>query len=368
MEKVRIQDIAKEMGLSRNTVSLALKGSEVVSASTRRRIYEYALQVGYFRQREPEAAAKPEYLVMVLRSPNEAVFWDKIMSGIMKEARQENCRLQVGVILEEDILHSRLPVGDREKINAFLFLNVFPESYVDLLLRGGKIGIFLDGNVHSTRSTLQGDMVKSEGTRSVRCITKELIRRGLKRIEFFACYEEVDTCQTVHDRLIGYQLAMEEAGLPMTVMKDLQRLKGRNLYNLEELQAILGEREELPEAFVCGNDVVADRVIQVLKRRGLRVPEDVAVTGFDNEEERGSVQFITTADFNAEWLGRRLVTQMLWRIRHPEAPHEVIMVDSKVIFRRSSEKNGVMMGETEVEHMCKSDGVSAQEPENGGDL
>lgn len=336
MTKITIQDIAKEMGLSRNTVSLALKGSEVVAASTRQRIYEYALRAGFFRQAEP-GAVRPEYLVMVLRRPNDAVFWDKIMSGIMKEAREENCLIQVGVILEEDILQSRLPIGYKENVDAFLFLNVFPESYVELLLQEGKAGIFLDGDVHVGRGAMSGDMVKSEGLRSTHCITRTLIAQGLKRIEFLSS-DDVEVCQTVHDRLLGYQQAMEEANLPMTTMKELQKLKGRNVYNLRELGAIMDERAELPEAFVCSNDVIAARVIQVLRERGIRVPEDVAVTGFDNTEERDAVQFITTADFNAEWLGRRLVMQMLWRLRHPEAPHEVIMVDSKVIFRHSSEK------------------------------
>ncbi|MDO5346691.1 MAG: LacI family DNA-binding transcriptional regulator [Lachnospiraceae bacterium] len=329
MTRITIQDIAKEMGLSRNTVSLALKGSEVVSSSTRQRVYEYAMRVGFFRQPEPE------YLVMILRRPNDAAFWDKIMSGIMKEAREENCLIQVGVILEEDIVQSRFPIGYKENVDAFLFLNVFPESYVELLLRGGKTGIFLDGDVHMNGSTMPGDMVKSEGIRSTHCMTQALIDRGLRRIEFLSC-DDVEVCQSVYDRLLGYQQAMEEAGLPMTTMKELQKLKGRNVYNLQDLNAIMDERTELPEAFVCSNDVIAGRVIQVLRKRGVRVPEDVAVTGFDNTEEGDAVQFITTADFSAEWLGRRLVMQMLWRLRHPEAPHEVVIVDSKVIFRNSS--------------------------------
>ena len=175
MSKVTIQDIAKEMGLSRNTVSLALKGSDVVSSSTRQRVYEYAVRAGYMKSAEVGHTAKPEYLIMVLRRPNEAVFWDIIMGGIMKEAREHNCLIQVAVVLEEDIAQGRFPVGYRENVDALLFMNIFPESYVEMLLRSGKPGIFLDDRVAISTSIMLGDMVKSEGIRSVQCITRQLI-------------------------------------------------------------------------------------------------------------------------------------------------------------------------------------------------
>lgn len=337
MEKITIQKMAKELGLSRNTVSLALRESNVVSESTRRQVVEYARKAGYFKNFGPEIGQGPRYHVMVLRRPNDAAFWDKVMSGIMKEAREENCLIQMAVVLEEDVLQSRLPIGYHENIDAFLFVNIFPQEYIQLLLQGGKIGIFLDGDVHMDKSTMPGDMIKSEGIRSVHCITRQLISQGLKRIIFFSSVD-VGECQSVRDRLTGYQQAMQEENLPMTTLKDIMEWKEHNVYNLEELADIINGMEELPEAFVCSNDVIAARVVNVLRGKGVKVPGEVAVSGFDNEEERNVAPFITTADFHGEWLGRRLIMQMMWRLAHPEAPHEVIVVDSEVIFRRSTEK------------------------------
>lgn len=340
MAKVTIQEIAKEMGLSRNTVSLALKGSEIVSPSTRQRVLEYAIQTGYVKTQSRTASASDnqEYHILILRRPNEAVFWDVIMRGVMEEAREQNCLVQVAIVLEKDIEQGRFPVAYRDSADAFVFLNVFPDDYLRMLLQNGKPGIFLDYAVEFPGATMLGDMVKSEGIRSVQCMTKKLIDQGLKRIEFFSSFD-VEEVQTVHDRLIGYQKAMLEAGLPMTNMEDLQRLNRRSVYELEDLAAIVAEKEVLPEAFVCSNDVIAERLITVLREKGIRVPEDIAVTGFDNEERRSAMPFITTAEFNAEWLGRRLVRQFVWRIAHPDAPFEEIVVGSKVLFRRSSEKN-----------------------------
>lgn len=332
-----IQEMANALGLSRNTVSLALKDNEIVSESTRRRVQEYALKAGYYKAMPAVSDIKHQYRVLVLRRPNEAVFWDRIMSGIMQEARKENCLIQAAVVLEEDVESMTLPAGCNDGIDAFLFLNLFPQEYVQMILRYGHIGIFLDGDVQVSQSTMLGDMVKVEGTRCVYCMTKQLISQGLRRIAFLSS-TDVSYCQTIWDRLIGYQHAMEEANLPMTTMKDLLKINKNNVYNLEELTSFVDSIRKMPEAFVCSNDVIAERLIRILEKRNIRVPEDVAVTGFDNIEALNVRKFITTADFQGEWLGRRLVQQILWRFRHPEAPYEVVTLDSRIIYRRSSEK------------------------------
>lgn len=337
MTKTTIQEMANALGLSRNTVSLALKGSGVVSGATRQRVYEYARRVGYLNQTVAPAAEKPQYQVMVLRQPKEGVFWDKIMSGLMKEAREENCLIQIAIVLDDDVRERRLPVGYKEGIDAFLFLNVFPQEYIEMILRGGKRGIFLDGAVQATQGTMFGDMVKSEGAHSVQYITTQLIAQGLKKIEFL-CDTDVEECQTIWDRLIGYQKAMELANLPATTSKDLAALWKYNVYNVNSLGKMIDERKKLPQAFVCSNDVIAERLIHALALRGIKVPEDVAVTGFDNSEEKSVQPFITTADFHGEWLGRRMIQQLMWRIQHPDAPHEMVVIESEVIFRESSKK------------------------------
>ncbi|MDE6964221.1 MAG: substrate-binding domain-containing protein, partial [Lachnospiraceae bacterium] len=91
-----------------------------------------------------------------------------------------------------------------------------------------------------------------------------------------------------------------------------------------------------PEAVVCGNDSIAKYLTQALRKKGVRVPEDVAVTGFDNDEEDMLSPFFTTVNVDAKWLGKRMVQCFLWRIRHPDAPYEKIAVSGQVVIRKSS--------------------------------
>lgn len=55
----------------------------------------------------------------------------------------------------------------------------------------------------------------------------------------------------------------------------------------EEIAAVLDRLTAMPEAFVCANDDIAKDVMLWLKKKGIKIPEDVAVTGFDDKEEVG---------------------------------------------------------------------------------
>ena len=72
----------------------------------------------------------------------------------------------------------------------------------------------------------------------------------------------------------------------------------------------------MPDAFVCASDYVACILMQLLEKRGLRVPEDVAVSGFDNNIEDLLAENLTTVQVFNEELGSRLALQILYRIKY----------------------------------------------------
>ena len=65
--------------------------------------------------------------------------------------------------------------------------------------------------------------------------------------------------------------------------------------------------DTLPEAIVCGNDMIAKRLTESFRKIGVRVPEDVALTGFDDDEDRMLYPFFSTVHVDTKWLGRRMV-------------------------------------------------------------
>jgi LacI family transcriptional regulator len=109
---------------------------------------------------------------------------------------------------------------------------------------------------------------------------------------------------------------------------------------MEEVEAAISAFPYMPEAIVCANDDIALFVIRCLNNRGLSVPDDVAVTGYDNVEGMSQVEpFLTTVRVGNQRLGRRLVQQLMWRIQNPTFPKEIVFIGVEVILRQSSNRS-----------------------------
>lgn len=339
MGKVTIQSIAKDLGLSRNTVSMALKGNELVTPRTRELVMRYAEQAGYVvkvsesGKPEREETEAPIHHVMILRKPDVAVYWDKVINGISEEASGNRCQTQVAVVTPEDEDELRLPPGLTEDIEAVFCVKMMSREYIRKVREKGIWVIFLD-TYKDAGEELPGDIVKTESFQPVVQLTRHLLDQGMRRIGFLN--EGSSVYETMHDRYDAYLYAMRSAGIklfPEYVMPDVG---GNEVYNVEAFEEIVDGYRELPEAVVCGNDELAKFLTQALRNKGIRVPEDVAVTGFDNDEEGMLDPFFTTVNVDAKWLGRRMVQCFLWRLAHPDAPYEKVAVTGQVVIRRSS--------------------------------
>lgn len=337
MKKVTIQSLAREMGFSRNTVSMALKGNEMVAPQTREMILRYAEQAGYPGAVSAEGARKPDesaaYHIMILRKPDMAVYWDKIISGISEEACQNRCQTQVAVVTDEAEQRLQLPLGLDESIHAVFCVKMLNRNYIKKIKEMG-IQIYMLDSFKGEEEEQLGDVVKMESFHSVMKLTRHLLSQGMTRIGFLN--ETSSLYESMNDRYSGYLYAMEQAEIkpdPEIVMPDVE---STSFYYPETFEKIVEGYETLPEAVVCGNDSIAKYLTQAFRKRGIRVPEDVAVTGFDNDEEGMLSPFFTTVNVDAKWLGKRMVQCFLWRSRHPDAPFEKIAVSGQVIIRKSS--------------------------------
>lgn len=354
MAKVTIQSIAKDLGLSRNTVSMALKGNELVAPRTREMVMRYAQGMGYLAGQLPETKAQEDekaqereegvrqHRIMILRRPDVAVYWDKVVNGISEEASSHHCQTQVAVVTKRDEDEQRFPPGLNEEIEAVFCVKMLNQDYLRKVRQKG-IPVFLLDAYKDPREAVPGDVVKMDSFQPMVQLTRHLIEQGMRRIGFLS--ESSGVYETMHDRLDGYRYAMHQAGLelfPELILFDTD-LVNREFYSVQTFDEIVGRYREagLPEAVVCGNDEIAKFLTQTLRRCGIRVPEDVAVTGFDNDEEGMLDPFFTTVNVDAKWLGRRMVQCFLWRKQHPDSPYEKIAVSGQIIIRKSSVKRVV---------------------------
>ena len=88
---------------------------------------------------------------------------------------------------------------------------------------------------------------------------------------------------------------------------------------------------KLPEVFICANDFIAIDLICALRRQGVRVPEDIFITGFDNSAESRIIEpHLTTIDIPSSKMGYIAADLLLSRIREPETPYRIMYQISRI--------------------------------------
>lgn len=341
MKKVTIQEVAKELKLSRNTVAKALSNSDTVAYETRYVVIKKAYEMGYtklspvvlneFKIKDKIEKTKT---IVVLARRELSTFWNRIIMGISDELNKNNCKLQFNFISEEDEKEHVLPLDMQSEVSGIIMLSVFDKEYINLIMKKDVPVVFLDGPRDIYDIVSLGDVVVFEGSNSVRTLTKHLIDQGMKKIGFIG---DITYCKTVSDRYMGFCNALSEASIEVDgriVFTDHAPYK---YYRVEEVEAVLKKMPYMPEAIVCANDDIAKDVIVYLKKNGLSVPNDVAVTGFDNKDEMSIIApALTTVHIGNQRMGRRLVQQLMWRIENEDLPNEVVIINTEVIIRESS--------------------------------
>lgn len=343
MKKVTIQDIAKKLNLSRNTVAKALNNSDTVSYETRFLVIETAYEMGYsklspvvlneFKVRNKVDETKS---IVVLTKREISFFANSVLMGISDELNMHGCKLQLNFVREQDEKNMVLPLDFKEEVSGVIILSIFSDEYISQIVKQNVPIVFLDGPVELSNTSKYGDVIISEGRNSIRTITLDLISRGLTKIGFIG---DITYSKTIYERYEGYLAALNNADITPDPLIVANQHTGNMYYKKEEVEVAIDKFPYMPEAIVCANDDIALFTIRYLNSKGLSIPEDVAVTGYDNIEVTSQTEpMLTTVRIGNQRLGRRLVQKLMWRLQNPSFPKEVIFINSEVIFRESSQK------------------------------
>lgn len=277
---VTMADIAERMQVSIVTVSKALSGQKGVSEEVRARIVELAKEMGY-RSKAMDRAGEEQksYRIGVLipagpQAAYDSFYW-KMYQAVADRAMQKNCFTGYESLTEEMTEHHRLPklVTD-QMVDGLIVIGQPQNDYSRFLKEQAGVPIVL---MDYSDSSPDADCVISDGFYGTCFLTKYLIGRGHRE---FAYVGSIHATESIMDRYLGCLKALMEQGLSLPedrVIPD-RILRDGAMENLTEFAL----PENLPTAFVCNCDITASLLIRDLQRRGIRVPEDVSVVGFDD--------------------------------------------------------------------------------------
>ncbi len=275
--QVTVKDIARKAGVSHSTVSRALHSNPLISDDTTQRIQQIASELGYL----PSAAARAlktnrSQVLGVILSNVDDPFFSEILQGIEENVQRSGYSLFIAA-------GHRDPEREREIAQAMVQHRVdgviicsttFSEEQSRQFLQYGvPIVVVNNQAAEDFRYSIYHDDV--DGSRQV---THHLIELGHRRIAYIG---NSLSGRTTLDRLTGFRQEMDAAGLVVPEQFILEVPGGGAEQGREVVNHFL-RLSERPTALVCFNDMMAIGVLKELQNAGLRAPEDISITGFDN--------------------------------------------------------------------------------------
>lgn len=337
-KKVTMQQIADYLGVSKYVVSKALAGKVGVSASTRDKVFEAASMLGYFAQtntkteKNKKSFEKSGQTILVLM-PNvryqtkESSYWGKIVQGISAATEKTGYGM---VIFTETNVNYLSTV-----LNLDAFIGVISVGLVStpLLLEIHRKNLPLVMVDHED-PLLSCDTIFNNNFDSSLKLANHLIGLGHQSIQFVG---DIHYSRSFYDRWMGIRSALEENKLNSKFDEELCSINSTCVESSFKDWLSQKGLKNLPTAFVCANDQIATRVIKVLLEKGLKVPDDISVTGFDNKEESYQIcPTLTTVNAAKEELGKRSVGMLLHRMNEKDTPFEKLLLSGSIILREST--------------------------------
>ena len=343
MAKVTIQDIAKELGLSRNTVSKAINNTGILADSTKQLVLKKAAEMGYkmFLPEEPkENNTKNGFVLFTGAALNASHFASRMLDEMQQEAALLGYGFSIYRIMPQELKECRLPSAfDISRTAGIFCVEVFDMPYSKMLCDLDIPVVFIDTAVTFKYEGINADVLLMENRRGIYAFIKEMVKRGRPDIGFAG---EAMHCMSFYERYDAYRGALDMFDIPFHREWSLTgNSSGMNYPTADDylayLETSLKSCERLPSVMLCANDFVAIQIMEVLRRLNVKVPEDMYICGFDDAPEAHIIKpALTTIRINSKDMGHNALSLMLSRIAEPERSYRTVYTQSLLVYRDSS--------------------------------
>ncbi len=292
-KKVSMQDIADYLQISKNAVSLALLNKKGVSEEMRSRVLQTAREMGYASHSEkpPEngniLVLVPER-IMSYQDNDHFQFYHDMIWGLEKSIRKKGLNAVIAPVDRDMEVRLQLPRHCSDiSYHGIILFGIVDREYAKIVWELSSPLVMLD----SYHRDLPCPVVASANIEGAYEAVSVLIRAGHRKIGFIG---PTNLTTSHEERWFGYWKAMQDNGLAINEDMILTSSPGFD-YTEQEIGTFLDGLAENPGAFFCGNDRIAYLLARQLGKRGLHVPADVSIVGFDalRYEEESGLQITT---------------------------------------------------------------------------
>ncbi len=322
-----IRDVAQKAGVSPATVSRVLNERPGISEETRARVLQAARELGYIPDIAGRSLASKRtmtigFLIHPRHSMGPHSFYGEVLMGADEEARKHG--YHVVFAAEGD---TKLPsMVLQNRVDGLILAGCDIPRETIIALKHQEIPLVLvDNHVEKVNSIV----IDNEG--GAYEATSHLIQLGHRRIAFI--------CEWLGDlsfaeRFAGYKRALADHGIPFDDTLVAEGLPRQPRTGYVAAQRLL--EKTTPTAIFAANDLVAAEAMRLLRDRGLKVPDDVAVVGFDDGEvAHHTVPPLSSVRVFRKQMGALAVRRLLDLFNDPDQPPTHIRVFTELVVRDS---------------------------------
>lgn len=330
--RATVKDVARRAGVSPKTVSNVMNGIVPVSGPTRLRVEQAMAELDYVPNLSARGLRNGRSGVIGLALPDLATpFSAEIAQSIVEVAHEQGFSVQIEETGSDPQREQELMTRARANLIDGLILNpvVLDESAV-------KVGIALPPVVLLGEVSQQlADRVFVDSFAAARDMTLALASSGRRRIAVLGTTQGRGSAAALQ-RTQGYEAALDSLGIPRDESLMIPCEKWTPETAAKALCAYL-EANPVPEALFCFTDSMAIGALNVLWKRGLRVPEDIAVAGFDDiADGRYAVPSLTTVSFDKRTIASEALRLLTERMADRGSAQRVVSVEYTIVERDST--------------------------------
>lgn len=327
---LNLEDIARLSGVSRSTVSRVINNNPYVSEKTRQRVLEVIKEQDF----RPNLAARAlvtqrtRTLSMVIPQALGYTFTDPyfpaLLQGVIEKANEHDHAVMLWIgssAEEEDRFRSR--IVSNNLVDGVIIASAFQSDPLIPSLARNDFPFVLVGPPPIPNL----NFVDVDNQRAAQVAVSHLIRLGWKRIGTITGPQKMGAGQA---RLDGYRRAFERANLPVDEALIVQG-------NFDEMSGYLGMRTLLSrsvDAVFAASDMMALGALRAIRERGLRVPEDIGIVGFDDMPvAAATTPPLTTVRQPIRELGALAAQMLIGLLDQPASRPNQIILQAQLIVR-----------------------------------
>ncbi|CRK76712.1 Ribose operon repressor [Nereida ignava] len=337
MRKATLKDVSKRSGLSIYTVSRTLNGEGGVSTKSQKRVHDAARDLGYVaNQAARQLKGSHSSSVAVLTAGTSNTYYLDMLNGIASTLRDtghttEMLDIAIGGNYSLELENAMVTRILESRMSGVISALTLTDQSIQLLMDWNVQIVFVDSSPPAAYPNLPS--VTTNNLDASDLVGRHLADHGYRDWLFLA-YPAIWSSR--QDRETGLRRAARNGGATLEVLEvenDARQSEAR-------LRALLAKREKRPDVLIAGNTPLLLGVLGAIKAEGLKVPDDIALVGFDDFAWATFIDPpITVLDERAEEIGRLAARMIDGLIRDARGgtphTHQHIKVPVDLIVRRS---------------------------------